>query len=83
MNISKTKQLVFGNRKEKVPFIPVTTDQQYVEVPSSFKYLGTVVDSKLSFSDNVVYVCKKAQQRLCLLRKLRSFGVGSNVFESM
>ena len=52
-----------------------------MEVVSSFKYLGTVVDSKLSFNGNVVYVYKKAQQRLYLLRKLRSFGVGSHVLE--
>ena len=50
---------------------------------SSFKYLGTIVDSKLSFNDNLVYVYKKAHQRLYLLRKLRSFGVGSHVLESV
>ena len=83
LNISKTKEQVFDSRKEKEPFIPVTTAQQSVEVVSSFKYLGTVVDSKLSFNDNVVYVYKKAQQRLYLLRKLRSFGVGSHVLESV
>ena len=54
-----------------------------MEVVSSFKYLGTVVDSKLSFNDNVVYVYKKAQQHLYLLRKLRSFGVGSHVLQSV
>ena len=54
-----------------------------MEVVSSFKYLGTVVDSKLSFNGNVVYVYKKAQQRLYLLRKLRNFGVGSHVLESV
>ena len=74
---------MFDSRKEKEPFIPVTIDQQSVEVVSRFKYLGTVVDSKLSFNDNVVYVYKKAQQRLYLLRKLRNFGVGSHVLESV
>ena len=77
------KELVFDSRKEKEPFIPVTTDQQSVETVSSFKYLGTVVDSKLSFNDNVVYVYKKAQQHLYLLRKLWSFGVSSHVLESV
>ena len=74
---------MFDSRKEKEPFITVTIDQQSVEVVSSFKYLGTVVDSKLSFNDNVVHVYKKAQQRLYLLRKLRSFGVGRHVLESV
>ena len=82
LNISKTKELVFDSRKEKGPFIPVTTDQQSIEVVSSIKYLGIVVDSKLSFNNNVVYVYKKAQQRLYLLRKLLSFGVGRHALES-
>ena len=46
-----------------------------MEVVCSFKYLVTVVDSKLSFNDNVVYVYKKAQQRLYLLRKLMSLSL--------
>ena len=54
-----------------------------MEVVFSFKYLGTVIDSKLIFSDNVVYVYKKAQQRLHLLRQLRSLRVGSHVLESV
>ena len=69
--------------EKKKNHIPVTVEQQSVEVVSSFKYLGTAVDSKLSFNDNVVYVYKKAQQRLYLLRKLRSFGVSSHVVESV
>ena len=72
---------MFDSRKEKEPFIPVTIDQQSVETVSSFKYLGTVVDSKLGFNDNAVYVYKKAEQCLYLLRKLRSFGVSCHVLE--
>ena len=52
-------------------------------IVSSCKYLGTVVDSKLSFNDNVIYVYKIAEQRSYLLRKLRSFGVGGHVLESV
>ena len=47
------------------------------------QHLGTVVDSTRSFNDNVVYVYKKAEQRLYLVRTLRSFGVGSHVLESL
>ena len=76
------KELVFDSRKEKELIIPVTIDQQSMEVESSFKYLGTVVDSKFSLNANVVYMYKKAQQRLYLYRKLQSFGVSSHVLES-
>ena len=73
---------MLDSRKEKEPIKPVITGQRPVEVVSSFKYLGTIVESKLSVSDNVVYVRKKAQQRLYLLRKFRSFAVSNHVLES-
>ena len=60
LKVSRTKQLVFDSRKEKEPFKPVINNQQSLEAVSSFNYLGTIVDSKLSFSDKVVYMSKKA-----------------------
>ena len=47
----------------------------------SFKYLGTHIDQKLSFTPNVDFICKKAHQRLYLLRKLRSFGVKKDILQ--
>ena len=35
LNISETKEPMFDSKKEKEPFIPITTDQQSVEVVSS------------------------------------------------
>ena len=64
LNVSKTKEFVFVSTKEDEPFKLVITDQQSVEVVSSFKYLGTIVESKISVNDNIVHVYKKAQQRL-------------------
>lgn len=40
-----------------------------------YKYLGTILDNKLSFSPNTEVLCKKGQQRLYCLRKLWSFHV--------
>ena len=69
LNVSKTRELVSDSRKEKEPFVSVTADQQFIKVVSSFEYLGIVVDSKLCFNDNIVYLYKKALQHL--LRKLQ------------
>ena len=54
---------------------------QEVEVVDSFKYLGTVVDQKLTFTQHVDFVFKKAQRRLFLLRKLKHFGVSQGILE--
>ena len=42
-----------------------------------YKYLGTVLDSKLSFEEQTNAVCSKLRQRKHFLRKLRSFNVNS------
>ena len=48
---------------------------------SNFKYLGTLIDNKLSFSDNSDLIYKKSQQRLYLLRKLRSLDVSRELLQ--
>jgi len=45
----------------------------------SFKYLGTETDTPLSYKQNVDTVYKKVQQRLHLLRKLRTFCVSKDI----
>ena len=50
--------------------------QQEVEIFSSYKYRGTVIDQKLSFTENVDFVYKKLIKNTHnLLRKLKSFDV--------
>lgn len=54
---------------------------QTVEIVKTFKYLGIMIDCKLNFSDNVALICKKANQRLFLLRKLKEFCVSKAVLQ--
>jgi hypothetical protein len=83
LNVVKTKELICDRRRKQDAVDPVVISGESVEQVQSFKYLGTVVDSKLSFQDNTDSICKKAHQRLFLLRKLRNFGVSSQVLESV
>ena len=59
--MSKTKELVFYNRKEKGVFRPVTFkfNKVPVETVTSFKYLGTHIDDKLNFTNNTDFFYKK------------------------
>ncbi|KAJ8349037.1 hypothetical protein SKAU_G00276260 [Synaphobranchus kaupii] len=54
-----------------------------VEQVGAFKYLGTEIDSLLSFSQHADSVYRKAQQRLFLLRKLRSFDVRKDILTAV
>ena len=73
----KTNETYSGSRKA-VPQLVKIKDHM-VEMVPNFKYLGIALDPNLTF--NGAY--KKALQRMFLLRKLRGFGVSSNVLETI
>ena len=81
LNVSKTKELICGSGKDNDRRKQIEWNGQKVEVVHSFKYLGTVVDQKLTSTQHVDSVFKKAQQRLFLLRKLIHFGVSQGTLE--
>ncbi len=61
----------------------MTLCDQTVEILKVFKYLGTMIDCKFTFSGNVDFICKKANLywRLYWLRKLREFSVSQGVLQ--
>ena len=76
LNVSKTKELVIDFRKKKnVPISPVQMKGVDIEMVDTYKYLGVIIDSKLSWSSHIDKVFKKSQSRLFFLRKLKSFQV--------
>lgn len=85
LNIKKTKELCLeeGRARGASLLTPITIKNELVEQVDTFKYLGIVLDKKLRFSTHVDTVCKKANQRLYLLRKLKSFEVSSQILETV
>ena len=83
LNISKTKELCCHRCwAPKTPHplsTPLRQEGQVVEQVTHFKYLGTEIDYRLSFTQHADRVYKKAQQRMCLLRKLKGFDVRKDI----
>ena len=82
LNINKTKELCFGG-KQGTTKDAIRIKGQQVEQVSSFKYLGTVLDGKLTFTENCDSIYKKARQRLFLLRRLRNLNVAAPILVSV
>ena len=57
------------------PSVPVNIQGLDIEIVKSYKYLGVHLNNKLSLTANTNALYKKGQNRLCLLRRLRSVGV--------
>ena len=79
LNISKTKALCchrcWAPETPHPLSTPLRLEGQVVEQVKHFKYLGTHIDQRLSFTQHGDRVYKKAQQRMCPLRKLKGFVV--------
>ena len=76
INVTKTKDMLIDFRKTQPTNVaPTIIQDKVVEIVSEYKYLGNIIDNKLSFESNTDAVCKKVQQRMFFLRKLRSFKV--------
>ena len=83
LNVKKTKELVFDERPDKPTFEPIRISDESVEVVDKFKYLGTVIDTNLDFQENTDQIYKKCQQRMYLLRKLKSFDVCPDILQTV
>ena len=56
-------------------FVPPLSTVKLLTPLSQYKYLGTIIDNKLSFEPHTDAVCAKAHQRMHFYRKLRGFKV--------
>ena len=81
--LKKTKELLIEEHRARDTSLlqPVRIKTEDVESVKTFKYLGTVLDSNLSFTTHVDTVCKKANQRMYLIRKLKTFDVDKKMLE--
>lgn len=75
LNVSKTKELVIDFRTNKCISDPIVISDSPVERVHTYKYLGVVVNDKLSWSDNIDLIMSKLNSRLYCLRKLKLFHV--------
>ncbi len=75
--VSKTKEMTidFNSRRKSTHDKQTSINGVGIESIEQYMYLDTVLDNKLSFSPNTEVLCKRGQQRLYCLRKLRSFNV--------
>ena len=75
LNVTKTKDMIIDFRTRPVNHVTTIIKGEAVDQVENFKYLGIVIDSKLSFELNSKMVCKKGHQRLSCLRKLAKFHI--------
>ena len=79
LNVLKTKEMIIDPRTKKDSYEPILINGTAVETVTQYKYLGTIINNKLNWSDNIQSLKVKAHKRLYFLRKLREFGVNTTM----
>ena len=79
LNVSKTKEMIIDFRKKRYPAPHLLINGVRVELVDSFKFLGTVISSDLSWAVNCTPVVKRCHTRLHFLRQLRNFGLNQTI----
>ena len=75
LNLCKRKELCIDFCTSGQFDGPLCIGGEALKVTDTFKYLGVTIDNQMMFGPHVQGLYKKFQQRLYLLRKLRSFHV--------
>ncbi len=75
LNCAKSKIVCFGTRPRlsKCESLNVECDGINLEQVTSYKYLGVMIDSSLSFNENTEYIYSKVIKRLGVLGRSRYF----------
>lgn len=79
LNVHKTKELIIDFRRSPHVHENLLINNVVVERVDNYKYLGTVIDNRLSFEKNVNVIYKKANSRLYSLRKLYHLHVDNTI----
>ena len=77
INTKKTKEVLLGSVSKDPPPV-ITINNSPVERVQSFKFLGVLLTSSLSWSEHITAVCTKASKRLYFLKLLKHCGMMSD-----
>ena len=81
LNTDKTKEVIFDFRNKPTELKPVVINGCEIEQVSSYKYLGVIIDNKLTWEEQAKSVNSKINKRMFFLRKLNSFHVDKTILE--
>ena len=75
LNVDKTKFMIFGSNKMRERFqdVQLTYNNNIIEKVDEFKYLGVKLDSNLSWSAHVDYMCKNVSKRTGIIKRMKHF----------
>ena len=71
LNINKTKFIIFGNKKVHSP-VKLTIDSTEIEQTTHIKFLGVIIDNKLTWKPHIDNVKTKISKIIAILYKMKN-----------
>ena len=56
LNIKKTYFMIFSSKNKPHPDMNINIDGEIINETSKTKFLGVIMDNKLSWKDNILYI---------------------------
>ena len=78
LNVSKTKEMRISFLRVPMEFDALSSSGLNIEIVQTFKLLGVIISSDLTWNAHVDYICTKASKRLYALRILKRYGAQAN-----
>lgn len=70
-NPTKTKVMVFSTQGQATPHVNINVNNSTIEQVSQIRYLGLIIDVKLTFKQHVEYLKNKLSPYIFILRRTR------------
>jgi hypothetical protein len=72
LNINKTSYMIITNKVDNVG-LPLLIRDVNISITESAKFLGIIVDRRISFSNHIMHICQKVSKSCGILRKLSPY----------
>ena len=73
INADKSKYMIYHKSSKKVPILNIKIDGNVVSKSEDFKFLGIILNDRLTWNDHINYIEKKLLKAIYILTKLRHF----------
>jgi len=71
LNVNKTYSLIFSNCDYNVVLNPIIFNDSFVDIETRGKFLGLIVDNRLTFSEHISSICKKLSKTVGILYSIK------------
>ena len=73
--------MLFWNTNIEQPIITIEIDKQLIICVTKTKFLGVIIDNRISWKEHISYVCGKVAKGIGIISKVRKYVNKSTLLE--